>query len=138
MPGPVFLRNDDVTLRTVEREDLDFLQQYRNEPAVRQWMPRVHPENGDRLERAFEGYMSGNESTDLLVTASGEPDPIGFVSLFDIDEASGRAELALWIAPAEQGNGYATAAGRAVLAYAFEERRFNRVTAGALGTNAAS
>jgi RimJ/RimL family protein N-acetyltransferase len=86
----------------------------------------------------LRGVHVRNESTDLLVTASGEPDPIGFVSLFDIDEASGRAELALWIAPAEQGNGYATAAGRAVLAYAFEERRFNRVTAGALGTNAAS
>jgi RimJ/RimL family protein N-acetyltransferase len=98
----------------------------------------VHPENGDRPERTFEEYMSENESTDLVVTASGEPDPVGFLSLFDVNETSARAELAPWIAPAEQGNGYASAAGRAVLAYAFEERRFNRVTAGVLGTNAAS
>jgi len=138
MPGPIFLHDDDITLRTVEREDLAFLQQYRNAPAVRRGMPRVHPENRERIEGAFEEYMSGNEGVNLVVTTTGESDSVGFVSLFDVNETSGRAELALWITPAERGNGYATAAGEVMLSYAFEERRFNRVTAGALATNAAS
>ena len=34
MPGAVFLRGDRVTLRTVEREDLDFVHAEKNKPAV--------------------------------------------------------------------------------------------------------
>ncbi len=35
MPGPVFIRGEDVTLRTLERDDLDLLHRSRNNPAIR-------------------------------------------------------------------------------------------------------
>ncbi|SDL97937.1 Protein N-acetyltransferase, RimJ/RimL family [Halogranum gelatinilyticum] len=133
MPGPVFLTGDDVTLRTVERDDLDFLQRNRNHPAVRRWMPRVQPENREQLEADFEGYMSDTGGVNLLACVDG--DAVGFCSLFDVNHDSGRAELAAWVTPDAQGAGYGTEAAELLVEYAFAERRLHRLVAGALATN---
>ncbi len=47
MSGPVFLPGDDVTLRTIEEEDLEFLQTQINDPRI--WRPtgRSTPLNGE-------------------------------------------------------------------------------------------
>lgn len=134
MPGPVFLRGDTVSIRTLEREDLDFLQTHRNHPEVRRMLGRVHPQNHDKVEQDFEGYMSN--AVNLLACVEGEP--VGFVALFDWNESAGHAELAYWIAPDEQGNGYATEAVELAVEYAFDERRCHRLDAGAHATNDAS
>ncbi|ELZ87348.1 GCN5-related N-acetyltransferase [Haloferax elongans ATCC BAA-1513] len=133
MPGPVFLAGDDVTLRPVEREDLDFLQTHRNDPEIRRWLPRVHPQNREQLESEFEGYMSEDGGVNLVATVDG--DPVGFVSLFDVQHESGRARLAAWFEPDAQGQGYGTEAAELLVDYAFDERRLHKLVAGALATN---
>lgn len=134
MPGPVFLRGDTVSMRTLEREDLDFLQTHRNHPEVRRMLGRVYPQNRDKVEQDFEGYMSN--AVNLLACVDGER--VGFVALFDWNESSGHAELAYWVAPDQQGNGYATEAVELAVEYAFDERRCHRLDAGAHETNEAS
>lgn len=131
MPGPVFLSGDTVSLRTLEREDLSFLHEYRNRPEVRRSLGRVHPQNREQLEQDFEGYMSN--AVNLLACVDG--DPVGFVALFDWSESAGRAELAYWIVPEQQGNGYGTEATELAVEYAFDERRCHRLVAGAHETN---
>ncbi|WP_231190329.1 GNAT family protein [Haladaptatus sp. DYF46] len=144
MPGAVFLAGELVSLRTVEREDLSFLHRNRNDPTIRRWMPRVMPQNKERLVEDFEGYMSEDEGVNLLACSEentdedSSPEPVGFVSLFDVNETSGRAKLAAWITPAQQGQGYATEAMDLLVEYAFVERRLHKLIAGALATNNAS
>lgn len=138
MPGPVFLRTERVELRTVEHDDLDFLRRCRNEPAVRRRFPASTPQNAEAIEADFEERLSDDGSVDLLVVPVDDEDPVGFVKLFSIDETHGTGELGAYVAPEAQGHGYATAAGRRLVRFAFEERRLERLEANALADNAAS
>lgn len=142
MPGPVFIRGDDeVALRTVEEEDLEFFQRNWNDPRVRRLLRGPTPENMHATREAFEDWMSDNDdgSSLLVCDESGEePEPVGNASLFRIDEQSGHGYLACWIDPDVQGEGYATTATRLVVDYAFRERRLHKVIAEAFAPNAAS
>lgn len=64
--------------------------------------------------------------------------PVGFVWLIRIDDIHERATIAYWIAPEEQGNGYATEAVKLALEYAFESRGLNKVVARVFEENSAS
>jgi RimJ/RimL family protein N-acetyltransferase len=134
MPGPRFLDGDQIALRTLEPEDLSFLQTYRNRPDVRRPLGRDRPQNRPSLEDDFEGYMS--DGVTLLVCRDEEP--VGFVALFDWSESSGRVEIAYWITPDNQGKGYGSEAVGLAVEYAFDERRFHKVVAGAHAHNDAS
>ena len=66
---------------------------------------------------------------------------IGFVYLIrekPNDDTYRRAELAYWVTPDEQGNGYATAAAETALAHGFDRLGLHKVTAKAFASNDAS
>ena len=136
MPGPTFIRGDTVDLCPVERDDLPFLQRYYNDPDVRRWMPAAHPQNAVQMDEYFDEHISDDEEVQLLACVDGEA--VGMISMFVVEETSGRAMLGAWIAPEHQGNGYGRAMTAMMVEYAFAERRFNRLTANALATNDAS
>lgn len=137
MPGPAFLYGEGVELRTVEAEDLDFLQENRNDPRVRKRFPSPRPLNREAVEAEFE-ERSTDDDVRLLVVPAGGDDPVGFVALFDLDGVHGTAQLGYWVAPDHWGEGYATAAAATAVDHAFRERRLERVEANALATNAPS
>lgn len=135
MPGGTFLAGDDVALRTVEEEDLEFLRDYSNEPAIRRPMTFNYPTNLQSQHDWFEDMYDGDD-LGLLACVDGER--VGYVMLFRVDEAAGHAEIAYWLVPDAQGEGYGTETAALVLDYAFRERRLHRVRARALETNTAS
>jgi len=135
MPGGTFLTGDRVALRTVEEEDLPFLRDHENDPAVRRPMTFDRPTNLKRERDRFDDMYDGD---DVSLLACVDGDPVGYVALFHVDESAGHAEVAYWFSPEEQGNGYATDAVSVLLDYAFDERRLHRVFARALDTNEAS
>lgn len=135
MPGPVYLDGDDVTLRTIEREDLDFCQRNANDRRVWRGTGFPGPVTADDEEEWYETVVLGDD-VHLLVCAGGEP--VGVVGLTDVATRSGTAELGYWIAPDAQGNGYCTAASRALVGNAFDERRLHKVTAQVAAFNEAS
>jgi RimJ/RimL family protein N-acetyltransferase len=154
MPGPEFCRGDAVALHSVEEDDLPFTQRYSNDPAIRAGLTTATPQNAYEAEQAYEQYQDDDSGVGLLVVphepsgdgserAAGErsdpgadeADPVGSIVLFDIDETHGTGELACWITPDAQGNGYAQAATRLVLDHAFGERRLHKVVARALVGN---
>lgn len=166
MPGSAFLRGDRVSLRPVERDDLDFLRKYVNDPDVRKPLTMRWPINAEQQEEFFEEQISGDDRVDLLVCAEPAavadggrerggadaedvPDGLdaddetglvrlGNVSLFRVREGRGTAEMSYWLAPAAHGRGFGSEAVGLLLDHAFGERRFHRVTARVLETNAAS
>jgi len=142
MPGPVFLRNGEVTLRPVEQSDHDFFGRHANHPEVRPGFGGGAPATADDVADRIEDIADDDEAETFLVCAddaagddSGSVRRVGEVFLFDLYEGRGSVELGYWIAPAHQGNGYATAAAELVVDYCFTERRLHKVNARVLAFN---
>ena len=133
MPGPIFLEGETVTLRPVESEDTEFIQRIMNDPTV--WRPAldVDPMNYEQAEEFINNVAGGSDGVHCLVCADGEQR--GFMSLgtsqYGPDETtrSRDAELAYWIAPEHQGQGYGSDAAARMIQYAFEDRNLRRISA---------
>jgi len=132
MPGPVFLRGDRLSLRTVEPDDHEFLRRQFNAPDVRHGIAGTEPMAADDLDNWLD---SDDVISFLPCTSDG---PVGFVWLFDVDDVADRAELGYWIRPDERGVGYGTRAAELAVRYAIRERGLRKVSARVFETNDAS
>lgn len=135
MPGPAFLHGDRLTLRTVEREDIEFIQRARNDPETRDFSGFRKPNNREQVERFYEEYVAAdNGDTNLLICLDNEP--IGGMALFEVEADHG--QVAYWLVPDEHGEGYATEAVSLLLDHAFRTRGLHRVYARVFEFNDAS
>lgn len=128
MPGPVFLKGETINLRTIEEEDLPFLQEAINTPGVWRGTGISAPKNMEQERDFFEECVCSDTSVDLLVTIDPET-PVGSISFTRIDKRGDWAELGCWITPEHQGNGYATAATRRLIEFGFQQRGYHRIQA---------
>jgi RimJ/RimL family protein N-acetyltransferase len=147
MPGPVFLQGGGVSLRPVEEADYDFFQHNATHPDVRPGFGGGRPASADDVAGRVEEMQDDDEAETFLVRAEGptgddpadetddSPTRVGEVFLFDLSDGRGSVELGYWIAPAHQGNGYATAAAALAVDYCFAERRLHKVNARVLAFN---
>lgn len=136
MPGPVFLDGDRIELRTVEEEDIEFLQETLNDPAVRHFLGSRTPINAEQEREWFEESASSDDNTNLLICRNGEP--MGTVGLHPDDSTGVSTELGIFLAEQFWGEGYGTEASRLATDYAFRERRHHRVMARVFDGNDAS
>ena len=136
MPGAVFLRGEDVTLRTIEEDDIEFLRDAINLPEVRAGLTTAFPINAEQEREYFEEQVSNREDVNLAICHDGEI--IGTIGLHDLDQRAGNCELGIWLAPEYHGRGYGTEASDLLTDYAFRELRMHRVMARVLATNEAS
>lgn len=140
MPGPVFLKGDQVTLHPAAEDDVPFLLDEWNNPAVRETRSDLYPKGPDDVTRYLGGTAGPDDaSVVLLVCVDGEP--VGLVLLVRMrptDTEFRQGELAYWVARDAWGNGYATAASRLLLDHAFGRLGLHRVRAKAFDTNPAS
>lgn len=135
MTGSAFIQGDAVTLRTMEEEDIDFIQRARNDPGLRRALRFKTPKNREQVRSFFETTVVGDDaSVNLLVEVDGTP--IGAVNLFDIEQRCG--EVSYWILPEHRGDGRATDSMSLLLDYAFDTLDLHRVCAQTLASNRAS
>jgi len=138
MPGPVFLDGDRVTLRPADSEDRGFLRRNLNDPRVRAGRTDVFPTGEGDVDRYLGGTL-GEASVGLLVCV--EERPVGYVLVNRErmgDTEYDRGELAYWIAPDEQGHGYATGGSRVLLDHCFDRLGLHKVVARAFESNQGS
>lgn len=135
MPGPLFREGETVELRTVEEEDLEFLQQVVNDPAVRAGLGSSEPINGHEEREWFES-IADDDDIHLLICVDGEA--VGSIGCHQKSAVWRNAEVGYSLAPDAWNNGYTTDALRELAAYAFDERGFNKLSARAYETNPAS
>jgi RimJ/RimL family protein N-acetyltransferase len=135
MPGPVFLEGDHVELRTIETEDVAFLQKMVNDSRVRHGIAAVDPIT---RTKETEWVESRGEGDDINFLIANDGEPVGTIGLKPPNVVTGAVEVGYIVAPKHWGNGYATDALREVCGYAFEERRLNKVYANTYETNPAS
>ena len=86
---------------------------------------------------AYLGRERSAHEVDLLIylREAGAPRLIGGIGVADKE---GEVELGYWIVPSHWGRGYATEAGRAVVAAARDSLRINRLVSGHFVDNPAS
>lgn len=149
MPGSTFLYGERLTLRTVERDDAEFLQRWQSDPRVRVPLGMMHPRNLNQVEEGMEKYVESDDGINLLVCVDDwegadqadsddetEATPVGMVSVMHLDHT--RPELAYWLIPDAQGDGYATEAVELLLEYTFDTFEIQGLWAQAFAYNEGS
>lgn len=134
MPGPVYLEGERVTLCTVQPEDYEFFVRNLNDPKVRH--AGYETVRAPFYEEDIATEVESEDSHIFLVCHEGAP--VGSASIKGIDREGRKAELSYWIAPDEQGKGYATEAADLCLTHAFDELGLHKVWARTVGDNEAS
>ncbi|WP_435177996.1 GNAT family N-acetyltransferase [Halorussus sp. AFM4] len=127
MPGPVYLSGDRVELRVTEREDVEFIQRARSDPAIRTALTQTAPQTREQVEEFYEEFVAADNGDADFVVCDEDGDPVGEVSLFRTEHD--RGEVAYWLVPEARGEGYATEAVSLLLDYAFETSGRHRVHA---------
>lgn len=138
MSETVFRRGDRVALCPIEEGDLDFLGRLRNDPEIRRGMTMVQPENRTRLQTWFEEHISETEGEGVQFLLGVATEPVGYLSLFDVERPADHCDMAYALAAEHRGRGYATEAVEQAVGYAVEELRLNKVAASVLASNDAS
>lgn len=135
-------RTERLELRPVRDEDIDRILEYRNLPEVTRWLLRTDVEPA-AFRAAWQRAAEDPDNHGMAVTLDNLV--IGTVSL-DVVDGSGQlgmptrteAELGYIFDPAYGGNGYATEAVTAMVAYSFDQLGVRRITAGCYADNLAS
>lgn len=139
MPGSAFLRSDDVTLRTIEEEDIDFLADLVNDPDVWPYLNNHLPQNRTDEREFVTERVTDDASVNLLICVGENGDePAGVIGFEPATPVSGSAELGIMLASEHWGEGYGTEASRLLTTFAFEERRIHRMVAEAIDENVGS
>ena len=127
MAGAVFLEGDNVDLRTIEEEDIEFLRDNINRPEIRKNIGHRGPANLGQEKDFFEEVVSSDEGTHLSITRKGESDMVGIISLEPKSE--GVAEIGIWISPENHGKGFGTEASELLIEHGFNRERLHRIHA---------
>lgn len=137
MPGPAFLDGEQVTLNIIGEDDVPFLYETINDPAVNDGLGFSRPKS-EEIEREWVESVTDSESNDVhfLICVDGES--VGTTGLNDVSMHNGTGEIGYYLTPEAWGHGYATAAVRRLVTYAFDELRLHRVYAQVFAENEGS
>ena len=144
MPGAVYLRGEDVVLRTIEEDDLPFLRNAINDPRVRRFLPSRNALNLDNEREYYEEVVVGDDDVLNLLVWAEDPDAergerrAGTIGVHGLRSVDGSSEVGLFLVPDAWGAGLGTEASRLVVDWAFDERGRHRVTARVIDGNEAS
>lgn len=107
-----------IRLRPLERSDLHFVHLLNNNRSVMGYWFEEPYESFVELEQLYSKHIH-DQSERRFIVEDGEHAPVGLVELVEIDHLHRRAEFLIMIAPEQQGRGYARAATRLAISYAF-------------------
>ena len=142
IPLPTQIDGNRVSLRKPRMSDAPFLQEQVSRPEVVLWtvqIPHPYPDGGARrfLQASWRRWTNGTGYVFTIVSREAE-DVIGLISLSNVSEKHGCAELGYWSGPDHWGKGIMTEAVRLALTFAFEHLQLHRVYASTFGGNEAS
>jgi len=116
---------DKLRLRTLEKEDIDFIHRLTNNPDIMSYWFEEAYNSKVKLE---EVYMKNKDNNrDRLFVLEKNSEQLGFVALFSINPIHRKAEFAIMIDPAHQGFGYASQATQLATDYAFTVLNLNKL-----------
>ena len=136
------LETDRLFLREFEEDDLQAIHEYASDPKVVRymgWGPNTEKDTQKFLQRAFEQQRNQPRTDhDLAIILKAENHLIGSGGLYIGNPIHKEAELGYSLNRRFWGQGYATEAARAFVAFGFEELGLHRVYATCDPANVAS
>lgn len=119
---------EGILLRPLDELDLPLTLAWRNREGVRQRFLHSAVIEPDAHRIWFERYLGKHDDIVLMACEPGRSQPFGQVSIYDIDTATGCAEVGRFVvAPEAQGRGLMRKAIAALSALAREELRLNSI-----------
>jgi RimJ/RimL family protein N-acetyltransferase len=108
------LSTPEVALRLAAERDIpEVLIAHQDDPELHRRLGLARPPSGAELGRRAEGGSTDRVTGAALwltIVAGGSDECIGQIDVRDVDWDHSRAELSIWVAPAQRGHGVATAA----------------------------
>ena len=110
---------EDIKLRPLEREDLQFVHELNNNDSVmRYWFEEPYESFAELAQLYERNIHTYTERRFIVATAANER--VGLVELVEINHLHRRCEFQIAIDPAHQGKGYARRATQIAIDYAFK------------------
>lgn len=128
-----------VHLRSIEFEDLPILNKWANDPEIQMGLGGWHFPTSMADQRKWYDSLSAESRHQRFAIETGELGLIGTANLVDIDWKNGTAFHGLMLGDKEiRGKGYGADAVMALMRYAFEELRLERLDGSMIEYNEAS
>jgi diamine N-acetyltransferase len=115
-----------ITLRPLERSDLPFVHVLNNNRSMMGYWFEEPYESFVELEELFRKHIH-DQSERRFIVQDGAQERVGLVELVEIDHLHRRAEFLIMVAPQQQRRGYARAATRLAVNYAFRVLNLNKL-----------
>lgn len=124
------LRGELVTLRAFEREDLKAFWEMRNDLEVESRVngARPLPASLAQLEASFDERLKEDDKTFVRLAIEVEPELIGDVAIWGIEEHNRFGNLGIAIRRSSWGKGYGQDAIRTVLGYCFTHLNLRKIS----------
>jgi RimJ/RimL family protein N-acetyltransferase len=129
-PYPIiFSRGKRVSLRPPQESDIPLVLHWLNDPDTRRFLSRVHPLTELEEKRFLESTATpGGNHQPFVIVESETHEPIGCTGMHQIDWVHRRAELGIFIGPADKRcQGLGREAFELLIAHAFEGINLHRV-----------
>ncbi|MFH1741617.1 MAG: UDP-4-amino-4,6-dideoxy-N-acetyl-beta-L-altrosamine N-acetyltransferase [bacterium] len=117
---------EKITLRAIEKRDVEFLRNLRNKPEMRKYLCSHMPISEIQQVGWYERSASDARNQIFMVDdPAGET--VGYVQLTNIDYKNRSVEIGIHLGPSAQGKGYGRDAFHTLMRFAFEEMNMHRV-----------
>jgi len=115
----------NIKLRVLEKDDLTFLHKLHNDPNVMDfWFSESHL-SMEKLKQNYEERLEDDNLRQFILTQ--EDNRLGFIGIVRISNKNRNGEFVIMIDPDHQGNGYAKAATKLAMSYAFNQLNLHKL-----------
>lgn len=136
------LHYQDIYLRALEPEDLDFLYQIENDSSIWQYGANKAPVSRFCLKQYLENSLSQSlfESGELrlVIVEKNSGESLGLIDLFELDNFHARASIGIVIKKEAQGKSYGSMALKALCRYAKNSLLLHQLSAQIADSNKAA
>lgn len=115
----------NLTLRALEKTDVDFLYRLYNDPAIMKYWFEEPYFSKTKIEENLTKQLDDTQNRRFILQNGTEA--VGFVALFFIHGVHRKAEFAIMMDPQQQGKGYAKTATKLAMDYAFQTLNLNKL-----------
>ncbi|HLQ95062.1 MAG TPA: GNAT family N-acetyltransferase [Pseudogracilibacillus sp.] len=116
---------EPLRLKVLEKADIAFLHRLSNEPAVMNYWFEEAYYTLETIEEDIDKYKTNPSLRRFIIQKDNQP--LGLVALYDIDPIHRKAEFAIMLDPAKQGNGFALPATETAVNYAFRTLNLHKL-----------
>lgn len=132
------IKGKNIILRAIEVDDLKQLQSWANDPDIQYMLGGWHFPTNMNDQKNWHDSLSCNSNNQRFMIVNEENMVIGMSNLININFKDGNAEHGLLLDENYRGRGYGYNVVLAMMNYAFNELRLNRLETTIIANNAAS